>query len=38
MLPKEQQNWLKKEKNFFPSAVDLSEIPVPKYAEDLEQP
>ena len=37
MLPKEQQNWLKKEKNFFPSAVDLSEIPVPKYAEDLEQ-
>ena len=38
MLPKEQQNWLKKEKNFFPSAVDLSEIPVPKYAEDLGQP
>lgn len=38
MLPKEQQSWLKKEKNFFPSAVDLSEIPVPKYAEDLEQP
>ena len=38
MLPKEQQNWLKKEMNFFPSAVDLSEIPVPKYAEDLEQP
>jgi len=38
MLPKEQQNWLKKEMNFFPSAVDLSEIPVPKYAEDLGQP
>jgi hypothetical protein len=38
MLPKEQQNWLKKEMNFFPSAVDLSEIPAPKYAEDLGQP
>ncbi|MFZ8836264.1 MAG: hypothetical protein ACO3MV_07440 [Flavobacteriales bacterium] len=34
-LPKAHMKWLKEEKDFYPKSVDMSELPSPKYEEDL---